>query len=87
MTPVTDEEGAQVERLKYVIANGVKENLVEHLKDWPGVHSAGALLDGEPLRGHWFDRSMEYAARNQGKEHSRLRFASEEPVTLSPIPC
>jgi REP element-mobilizing transposase RayT len=87
MTVVTDEERAQVERLRYVLSNGIKENLVEHVRDWPGVHSAAALLDGEPLKGHWFDRSREYAARNQGEDFGRLRFASEETVVLSPIPC
>ena len=87
MTVVTDEEAAQVERLKYILSQGVKENLVEHVRDWPGVHSAAALLDGEPLQGHWFDRSREYAARNQREEFSRFRFASEEAVVLSPIPC
>ena len=87
MTVVTDEEAAQVERLKYILSQGVKDNLVEHVRDWPGVHSAAALLDGEPLQGHWFDRSREYAARNQREESGRFRFASEETVVLSPIPC
>jgi hypothetical protein len=40
-----------------------------------------------PLEGHWFDRTREYAARNQGEEHSRLQFASAESVALSPLPC
>jgi putative transposase len=87
MTVVTDEEKAQVERLRYVLSNGVKEGLVEHARDWPGVHSVAALLDGEPLIGHWFDRTREYAARNQGEAFDPMRFASEETVELSPIPC
>jgi REP element-mobilizing transposase RayT len=70
MTIVTDEEAAQVERLKYVLANGVKENLVERVSQWPGVHSAEALIHGIPLEGHWFDRTRQYAARNQGEELS-----------------
>ncbi|HEY0513471.1 MAG TPA: transposase [Thermoanaerobaculia bacterium] len=86
MTVVTDEEAAQVERLRYVLSQGVKENLVEQVRDWPGVHSAAALLDGVPLKGHWFDRTREYAARNQREEFGRLRFASEELVVLSPLP-
>jgi REP element-mobilizing transposase RayT len=87
MTVVTDEEPAQVERLKYVLANGVKENLVERVNQWPGVHSAEALVRGVPLEGHWFDRTREYAARNQGEEFSRETFAFAESVTFSPIPC
>jgi hypothetical protein len=57
---------------------------VEHARDWPGVHSVAALLDGEPLTGHWFNRTREYAARNQGEAFSPLQFASEETVELSP---
>jgi REP element-mobilizing transposase RayT len=87
MTVVTGEEPAQVERLKYVLANGVKENLVERVCQWPGVHSAEALMHGTPLEGHWFDRTREYAARNQGEELSRDEHVFAESVVLSPIPC
>jgi putative transposase len=84
---VTDEEGAQIERLLYLLSNSVKEGLVERPQEWPGVHCVNALLDGEPTTGHWFDRSREYAARNQGQKFDRLRYATEEAVELSPIPC
>ncbi len=87
MAVVTEEEGAQIERLAYILSNGVKEDLVEHARDWPGVQSARALLDGEPLTGHWFERTREYAARNLRLPFERLRFAAEEAVVLSPIPC
>ena len=87
MAVVTEEEGAQIERLAYILSNGVKEDLVEHVRDWPGVQSARALLDGEPLTGHWFERTREYAARNRRLPFERLRFASEETIVLSPIPC
>jgi REP element-mobilizing transposase RayT len=84
---VTEEEGAQIERLLYLLSNSVKENLVEQPQDWPGVHCVNALLEGEPLIGHWFNRSREYAARNQRQDFDRLRYATEEVVTFSPIPC
>ena len=87
MTVVTDEEGAQVERLKYVLANGVKDNLVERVSQWPGVHSAEALIHGRPLKGHWFDRTRQYAAKIQGEKLSREEFVFAESVVLSPIPC
>ncbi|HEY0556666.1 MAG TPA: transposase [Thermoanaerobaculia bacterium] len=87
MTVVTNEEAAQVERLKYVLANGVKENLVERVCEWPGVHSAEALMNGTPLQGHWFDRTRQYAARNQGEELRQDQYVFAESVVLSPIPC
>ncbi len=87
MAVVTDEEAAQVEVLKYILAQGVKEQLVERILDWPGVHSFGAPLEGTPLTGHWFDRSQEHAARVRGEEYDRLQYAMVETVTLSPLPC
>ncbi len=84
MTVVTDEERAQIERLSYVLAQSVKEGLVERVSEWPGVHSAGALIEGTPLVGHWFDRTREYAARNQREEVTPLQFATEETVVLTP---
>jgi hypothetical protein len=60
---------------------------VERVRAWPGVQSGRALLDGEPMTGHWFERTREYAARNQGLPFEPLRFATEETVVLSPIPC
>ena len=84
---VTEEEGAQIERLLYILSNSVKEGLVEQPQDWPGVHCVNALLGGEPMTGHWFNRSREYAARNQRQDFERLRYATEETVEFSPIPC
>jgi hypothetical protein len=48
--------------------HGCKEGLVAWLRNWPGIHSVRALLDGEPIRGLWFDRTKEYAARNRGED-------------------
>lgn len=87
MTVVTGEEAAQVERLKYVLANGVKENLVERVCQWPGVHSAEALMHGTPLEGNWYDRTRQHAAKNQSEELSREEYVFAESIVLSPIPC
>ncbi|HEX3554128.1 MAG TPA: hypothetical protein VIA62_12955 [Thermoanaerobaculia bacterium] len=87
MAVVTDEEAAQAGILKYVLSQSVKEQLVEHLTDWPGVHSIHTLLEGTPLTGHWFNRSQEHAARGRGEEFGPLQHATEENVILSKIPC
>ncbi len=84
---VSSEEGAQIERLKYLLANGVKEGLVARPQDWPGVHVARALIQGEDLTGYWFDRTKEYGARNRGETFDRLKYASVETLHLSPLPC
>ena len=87
--PVSDEEGAQIQRLKYCLSNGVKELLVDRPGDWPGVHSVESLLGGEPLLGHWYNRSREYAARQlRGEKDVQAEdFATEEQLVLSPLPC
>ncbi len=84
---VSDEEAAQMARLKYLLANSVKEGLVERPQDWPGVHCATSLLTGEPLLGFWFDRTKEYYARIRGKKFGKYDFASEETLTIEPLPC
>jgi hypothetical protein len=85
--PVSGEEGAQRERLKYVLSHGAKEGLVGDLRQWPGVHAIRPLLDDEPVQGIWFDRTQEYAARRRGEEFERLRFTTPYSVRLSPLPC
>ena len=85
--PVSDEEEAQVGRLKYLLAHGVKEGLVGRVTEWPGVHFAKAILEGKPLKGYWFSRTQEYAADNRGEDFGRLDYATEEEVELSPLPC
>jgi REP element-mobilizing transposase RayT len=84
---VSAEEGAEIDRLCYLLAHGVKEDLVPKLRDWPGAHAVRALLDGKDLEGLWFDRTQEYAARRRGETYERLQYASSETITLSPLPC
>ena len=74
--PVSDEEEAQVARLKYHLSHGCKEGVVMSPGDWPGVHSAKALATGEPLEGHWFDRTREYNARMRGEEFQVLKYVT-----------
>lgn len=85
--PVSDEESAQIERLRYILSHGCKENLVAHLKDWPGVHMVQAILGSEPLTGYWFDRSREYAERCRREEVDAYRYAAPETLILKPLPC
>lgn len=84
---VSDEEAAQVGRLKYLLSQGTKEGLVETPTDWPGVHCASALLTGESLRGVWVDRTRQCAARRAGKRYHRYSYAEDETLTLAPLPC
>ena len=84
---VSTEEKAQVAVFRYVAAQGVKEKLVAKVREWPGVHAIRAILDGEPLKGYWFSRTQEYAARRRGEVCERYAYATEVTVQLSPLPC
>jgi REP element-mobilizing transposase RayT len=84
---VSHEEAAQLERLRYSLAHGAKEDLVERPRDWPGVHAVRALVEGEVLEGLWFDRTQEYAARRRGETFGLLQYATREVLELDPLPC
>ena len=86
--PILDEGGA-VSRLRYLLENSVKENLVETIEDWPGANGVHTMLTGKPNVGVWFDRSAAYEAqRHPGGEPPDLaRFRHPVEVPLKPLPC
>ncbi len=61
---------SQMTCFTYILAHGVKEGLTERPEQWPGVHSAVALLSGEPLAGHWLDATRYGNLRNKEKKRA-----------------
>jgi putative transposase len=84
---VSDEELAQVARLRYLLAHGAKESLVARVADWPGAHCAAALLAGEAAAGVWVDRTQQHAARHRGEDAPDCDFATSYRLELAPLPC
>jgi hypothetical protein len=84
---VSTEEEAQVARLRYLLAQGAKENLVASPREWPGVHCAQALLADGPLEGAWYNRTREGAARRAGQDVGSRDFAEPEVLHWDPLPC
>ena len=84
---ISQEEAAQIDRLRYLLSHGCKEGLVARPEDWPGVQCVKALTEGQPLRGLWFDRTSEYAARSRGETFHHLKYTSQEAIELQPLPC
>jgi hypothetical protein len=83
--PVSEEEEAQVSRLKYIFSNGCKEGLVASPLDWTGASTANALRKGvTKMKGIWYNRTKQYRARLAGRCEV---FPSDETVTLTPLPC
>lgn len=84
-TLVSQEPQAQIDRLRYILAHGSKEGLVTKPGEWPGVQCARALSSGEPLEGHWINRTRWFQARTT--EASESDFAERETLELTPLPC
>jgi REP element-mobilizing transposase RayT len=84
---VSDEEEMQLARLRYILEQGCKENLVAKPADWPGAHCARALVEGEPLAGIWFNRTAEYNARRKRVSFRPEDFAVRYQLELAPLPC
>jgi REP element-mobilizing transposase RayT len=84
---------SQVNALKYVLSQGVKEDLVERPQDWPGVNCVHALLLGRKMSGQWLDatkykRAIRLAARSKKpkKQIKRADYLVNYNVELSPLP-
>lgn len=84
---VSEEDAAQIARLRYILAQGVKEGLVRRVLDWPGLHSAEPLLSGQPVEGIWVNRTKLFRARNRGKRLRRDEFETAERLELAQLPC
>jgi len=89
--PVLDDT-ALVGRLRYVLAHGVKEGLVERSADWPGLTCLPQLLGAARRTFHWFNWTKRWSTnRSQDLAAGEGRFAREwaEPVELevAPLPC
>jgi REP element-mobilizing transposase RayT len=89
--PIVD-EGAQVERLTYILSHGVKEGLVSRCQQWPGLSCAQALLEGGRASMHSW-RNWTRRWKLEIREDLTIdRFSAECPretevLELTPLPC
>jgi REP-associated tyrosine transposase len=84
---VSHEPEAQLNTLRYLLAQGCKEGLVASPKHWPGASSTKALLSGNEIEGLWIDRSAQYRAWERKEPNPDERFTSAHRLRLSPLPC
>ena len=82
---------SQQECLAYILSQGVKENLVEHPSQWPGLHCARTLLQGEVVEGSWFN-ATKYGEAKRNQERSvhrggvkKSEFYQALLINLTPI--
>ncbi len=97
-TPISPEPEAMEARLRYVLSHSVKENLVAGISEWEGLNCAQALIDGTPMSGVWYERSVEYEAQRQAERRASRRgteveeidrgaFMTPYELKLAPLPC
>jgi len=90
-SPILDEEALE-DRYRYLLAHSLKEDLVEHPSQWPGLHAYKQLCRDEVCEGIWVDRTALYCARQRAKADeptpnerdftSRLRLELDGPPRL-----
>lgn len=86
--PILDEQ-AQINRLRYLLLNSVKEGLVPSPLDWPGATSAHALVGNMTVEGHWIDRDALRRATRwwRRKQPTEEMFKTTQRLELAPLPC
>ncbi|ATB44307.1 hypothetical protein CYFUS_009794 [Cystobacter fuscus] len=88
--PVLDDT-ALVGRLRYVLAHGVKEGLVDRSAEWPGLTCLPQLLGPARRLFRWFNWTRRWSKRGSEDMAEEGRFAQAwaEPVELeiAPLPC
>ena len=84
--PVLD-DGAVVDRLRYVLAHGVKENLVERCDAWPGLTSLSQLRTRSARMFPWFNWTRRWRGAAAILERWEKDLAEDEELHLTPIPC
>lgn len=84
---ILDDE-AEVDRLRYVLEQGAKEGLVASPLEWPGIHTARALVGSESLQGVWLDgEAYGKACRRKSGPMPRIEdYQTIYPIELEPIP-
>jgi hypothetical protein len=83
---------SQIRCLKYVLAQSVKEGLVERPQDWPGVHCVKAIMLGKKMSGRWLDatallRETHLQSRKARPKHvRRADFLHVYSLTFAALP-
>src|SRR5262249_49455242 len=82
------DDAALLDRIRYVLAHGVKEGLVRSCDNWPGLTSLAQMKDGKPRRFQWFNwtRRSSGNALQQPRPRFDPRWAEDEHLPLTEIP-
>ena len=84
--PILDDEAA-LERLRYVLAHGVKEGLVERASEWPGLTCIPELLHDVRRVFRWLNGTARHESQLRGERRQDSDFESNEVISISLLPC
>ncbi|MBI5610495.1 MAG: hypothetical protein HY902_16585 [Deltaproteobacteria bacterium] len=88
VTPALADQKAQLQGLRYLLAQPVKAGIARHPRDWHGPSSTEWLLEGTPLTGERVDQTAYTLAGRNGKDPGdRKDYCSSLQLQLSPLPC
>lgn len=85
--PVNCDDVTQRARLRYLLAHGIKEGLVDCARDWPGATSLPWMLDGQKVTGVWVDRTAMALDRKRGIVRDESSYERVIPLKFTPMPC
>ena len=85
--PLLD-DAALLDKVRYVLAHGVKEGLVRHCSEWPGLSALPLMRDGKPRTFRWLNWTRRCRSGPPSRRGSRLdeRWAETEELKLAPLP-
>lgn len=86
--PVLDDAAAE-DRLRYILAHGVKEGLVGHPREWPGMSCLKLLREGGVTLHkffHWARRWKHGAVVKDSGDAWDEKWAEEVELRVSPLP-
>ena len=82
---ILDEKGLE-DVFKYLTQNSVKEGLVNHPKDWTGLHGYHQIVMGKKVNGPWIDRTGYYHSQQRREHKTIAEFTHDYKIKLSPPP-
>jgi REP element-mobilizing transposase RayT len=83
--PILDDQATE-KKLRYLIAHGVKERLIERCRDWPGITAIPELAYGVKRVFHWENWTAQSEAKRRGEDSNLANFLEEHRIALTPLP-
>ncbi|MBT6180231.1 MAG: hypothetical protein HOI23_23520 [Deltaproteobacteria bacterium] len=86
-------EESQVKCLKYILSQGVKEDLVERPEHWPGLHCARHMMTGAQIKAEWLDATSYHRAKTIQSRLARKRrlnksdYIQQLDLAVDALPC